>query len=638
MSLTASTRTANSTGASTSSSTVRMGSLHGNLLRTHRKRDPMKIYEVIEMLGEGSMGSVARVRKKEEAVGGSARPKFVQKHGNQNCCFNLFSFLPTFRLQNDLIVMSSSTAAMDSDSLNDSESNVKSNSSSSKPSNRKTFIRKQSSLITYGSKKETAYALKSIHLDRCSSLELRDELKNEIEILKNLDHANIVRAIETYDFRNRMYLLLELCSGGDLYSRDPYNEDTAKSIIRDLLSAVSYLHSQEIVHRDLKFENIMFVSPRSDQIRLIDFGLSKKYASDEHLHDAVGTVYTMAPELIRGSYDAKADVWSVGVIAFMLLSSSMPFYGKDRVQVIKKILKGKYSFASRRWKQVSEEAMSFVRDLLVNVEDRPTSDDAYRSPWLEVVPDQYHSETDLMRMDEIQATMQAFAGYSKLKKLALMVIAFKSTSEEIGYLRSMFLKFDKVKNGEISLEEFKAALSEYYDYSDEEIEELFNGIDIDGTGSIHYMEFLAATLEAHGSIDEQRLAEAFDRIDSDDSGYITVGNLRDFLGEDLPEEYLSGIIDEADILKDKRISYEEFLALWDDEGDRRRASSKLLVQSKKKFGSEGRQDSISEVSSTLTDDFVDDHIEGSESPIKPIPSQFYFAKQKEQSVRGVAWV
>ena len=108
----------------------------------------------------------------------------------------------------------------------------------------------------------------------------------------------------------------------------------------------------------------------------------------------------------------------------------------------------------------------------------------------------------------------------------------------------MFNQFDKEKNGEISLEEFKEALSEQYDYTEEEAENLFKGVDVDGTGKVHYMEFLAATMEAHGSIDEERLAEAFDRIDCDDSGYITVANLKEFLGDDIPNEYLVSTGDE----------------------------------------------------------------------------------------------
>jgi calcium-dependent protein kinase len=332
-----------------------------------------------------------------------------------------------------------------------------------------------------------------------------------VEILKSLDHPNIVRAFETFDFRGRLYIVMEMCGGKDLYSRDPYTEAEAKRIMTSLLEAVAYLHAKGIVHRDLKFENIMFVdeTPRAE-IRLIDFGLSQKFAAGEHLHAFVGTVYTMAPELINGDYDAKADIWSLGVIAFMLLSSSMPFFGESRGAVIDHILHGKYKFQSKRWQHVSTEAKDFVMSLLRRrPEKRPSAQDAlHTSAWLSQNADVNGSSTNVMaemdRMDTIQASIQAFAKYPTLKKLALLVVAYKSTSDEIGFLRKMFSKFDTTNDGEISYDEFRTALLENYDYTESEMESMFAGMDIDGTGKVHYMEFLAATIEAHGSIDEER--------------------------------------------------------------------------------------------------------------------------------------
>mmetsp|Transcript_123 Transcript_123/g.140 ORF Transcript_123/g.140 Transcript_123/m.140 type:complete len:254 (-) Transcript_123:28-789(-) len=175
-------------------------------------------------------------------------------------------------------------------------------------------------------------------------------------------------------------------------------------------------------------------------------------------------------------------------------------------------------------------------------------------------------------MDAVQATLQNFAGYGTLKKLGLMVIAHKSTSQEIGFLNKIFGKYDKNKNGIINMPEFKAALAPY-GYTDDEIETTFQGIDLDGTGVVHYTEFLAASIEAHGKINEERIAEAFDRLDCDDSGFITTKNLRDFLGESMPANYLDEIIDEADLVEDHRISYDEFLQLWSSDDDSQRQDS-----------------------------------------------------------------
>jgi len=462
--------------------------------------------------------------------------------------------------------------------------------------------------------------------------------------------------METFEWHDRLYLVLEICSGGDLYTRDPYSEEQAAKIVRSLLSAVAYLHDHDIIHRDLKFENIMFSDPRPEaEIKLIDFGLSQKFARNEHLKDAVGTVYTMAPELLAGDYDTKADVWSVGVIAFMLLSSSLPFYGKDRVHVIKKIITGKFSFSSRRWRRISAEAKVFVRDLLEqDPEQRPSAERALKLAWLDEEEEiDEGGKFDLNdAMDKVQANIEAFASYSKLKKLALMVIAYKSTSDEIGELKKMFERFDNDKNGEITLAEFKATLSGHYEYSDEELERMFKGIDIDGTGTVHYCEFLAATMESVGAIDEERIAEAFDRIDHDDTGYITVSNLRDFLGDDIPQEYLEDIIDEADENRDRRISYEEFLELWNGESDSALAGAGINVRMRRERYSNSRQNSLDSqydssrgISSSIVSSLSGDELTDSERSVTQSPrrtltrdpgkgSKAFLKQKREVSLRG----
>lgn len=438
-------------------------------------------------------------------------------------------------------------------------------------------------------------------------MEFQLELRNEISILKSLDHPNIVRAIETFDYHHRLFIVLELCSGGDLYARDPYSERDALRIVTCLLDAISYLHHRNIVHRDLKFENIMFTdTSKHADIKIIDFGLSKKFAKDEYLADAVGTVYTMAPELVSGKYDAKADIWSIGVLAFMLLSSSMPFYGKTRHAVIKKVTRGKFHFSSRRWKNVSEEAKDFVKSLLqIDPADRPQAEEALNLPWIvsPITKEEINVKADVEMMDAIQASIQAFANYGVLKKLALMVVAYRSTTEELGFLRRMFTRFDTHHEGEITEEEFSDALAAY-NYRRDEIHELYRGIDVDGTGQVHYMEFLAATIEALGPIEEERLAEAFDRIDSDDSGFITLQNLRDFLGEEVPTESLEKIIAEADLDHSRCISYAEFLEMWNAESEQHLKVCRRDVQNRRIISRE--PSFVSSISSTDDEEFDKD--------------------------------
>lgn len=282
------------------------------------------------------------------------------------------------------------------------------------------------------------------------------------------------------------------------------------------------------------------------------------------------SIYTMSPEVLAGSYTMQADLWSVGVIAYMLLSSQMPFYGRKRSQIIDQITNGNYSFRGRRWKKISPAAKEFVRSLLVvDPDDRATADEAFRASWL----NRRHSATvrnpHSDEYNNAAKSLANYSNYSKLKKVALMVIAHKSTTDEIGILRKVFMQYDVDKNGVLSYEEFKKAF-DAAGYSEEECERMFDACDLDGSGKIRYTEFLAATIEAQGAISEERLAEAFDRLDSDDSGFISAANLKELLGNEFSDLDIDEIIQEVDFEKDGKVSYNEFLALWENQSEAKR--------------------------------------------------------------------
>ena len=231
-------------------------------------------------------------------------------------------------------------------------------------------------------------------------------------------------------------------------------------------------------------------------------------------------------------------------------------------------MRGSYHFISRKWKTVSDGAKAVVVRMLQHDPDkRPSAAEMLNDPWFHRADfDFLGSAPEVAMMDKVLAAIQTFAGYRKLKQLALMLIAYKSTVEEIGYLRNMFQRFDLAHDGELTADEFKDVMLAY-EYTGEELDRMFCAMDLDGTGKVHYSEFLAATFESHGSISEEQVAECFDRLDNDDNGHITKEDIVDILGADLPESYIYNIIAEADLDNDRKISYSEFLALWDEKAD-----------------------------------------------------------------------
>jgi serine/threonine protein kinase len=297
------------------------------------------------------------------------------------------------------------------------------------------------------------------------------------------------------------------------------------------------------------FEN---KSPTAE-IKVIDFGLSKKFANNKIgiMHEGVGTLYSMAPQVLQGVYTSQADMWSCGVITYMLLSSHRPFYNKKRKFMIDRIMRCDYTFEKDYWIPVSEEAKDFIRQLLVlDPKVRYNAAQALKHEWLSKEFKQSDRAPTASFQSAVADNLLVYRETAELKKIALNVIAHRSSTDEILELRKAFDYFDTANNGVISFEEFKEALKDKCNYSEKDIKEMFDSVDVNHNGHIMYTEFIAATLEAHGFVEEERIAEAFDRLDTDNSGFISKENLLDFLGEDATMRDVEGLMKDADIDND----------------------------------------------------------------------------------------
>jgi len=212
-------------------------------------------------------------------------------------------------------------------------------------------------------------------------------LRREIDIMKKLKHTHIISLIDFFEDKDTIYLVLELAAGGELFdqivSRGSYSERDAANIIKQILEAIAYMHENGIAHRDLKPENLLCTGEQNDLIKISDFGLSKDFGED-NLKTSCGTPDYVAPEVLRGtSYDHSVDIWSLGVITYILLCGFPPFYGNNEQQIFNKILRAEYDFPSPDWDHISDEAKDFIRALLVlNPNDRPSAKDCLDSPWI----------------------------------------------------------------------------------------------------------------------------------------------------------------------------------------------------------------------------------------------------------------
>jgi calcium-dependent protein kinase len=305
--------------------------------------------------------------------------------------------------------------------------------------------------------------------------------------------------------------------------------------------------------RDLKFENIMFEtrSPTAE-IKVIDFGLSKKFANQKIgvMREGVGTLYSMAPQVLQGVYTSQADMWSFGVITYMLLSSHRPFYNKRRKIMIDRIMRCDYTFEKEYWTPISSEAKDFISKLLVlDPKIRYNAFQAQQHEWLS----KEFKLSDRVPAESFQTAVAdnlvVYKDTALLKKVALNIIAHRSSAEEILELRKCFDVYDTANNGIISFEEFREALKKA-NYSEKDIKEMFDSVDVNSNGHVMYTEFLAATLEAQGQVEEERIAEAFDRLDVDNSGFISKENILEFLGGDAKIGKVEMMLKSVDLDKD----------------------------------------------------------------------------------------
>ena len=390
------------------------------------------------------------------------------------------------------------------------------------------------------------------------------EFYNEIEVLKALDHPNIIKLFDCYQDKSYYYMVEEYCSGGDLFDyiqkEKFFTERKAGTIFNQLLSAVNHLHKKRIVHRDLKPENIVLIESKKKDvfIKLIDFGTSITIKG-KNLTQELGTIYYIAPEVFMNNYNEKADIWSCGIILYTMLCGHPPFCGNKENIIKSKILHSKLIFPSKEFKSVSKQAIEYIKHLLsYDPEDRPSAEEALNNKWLQSMISNGNSKLS----EYIITNLIKFRTTLGLQKATVSFLTNQiSINEEIKKLKEEFDKIDVNKDGEISKDELIRCLETIYPRQEAILRAnaIFKEIDFNNDGSINFSEFLTVNIQKEKLLNEETLDKAFRMFDLDGNGYITIDELK----KTMPLEITTkagwrNLVSEVDKDGDYQISFNEF--------------------------------------------------------------------------------
>ncbi|KAJ6343934.1 hypothetical protein OIU76_005636 [Salix suchowensis] len=356
-----------------------------------------------------------------------------------------------------------------------------------------------SATVKKGALKDQTVAVKIISKAKMTTAISIEDVRREVKILRGLSgHRHLVKFYDACEDANNVYIVMELCEGGELLDRilargGRYTEEDAKAIIVQILCVVAFCHLQGVVHRDLKPENFLFTSSSEDtDMKLIDFGLSDFIRPDERLNDIVGSAYYVAPEVLHRSYSLEADIWSIGVITYILLCGSRPFWARTESGIFRAVLRSDPNFEDLPWPSVTPEAKDFVKRLL---------NKDYRK-----------------RMTAVQA-------------LTLKALSKALTEDELVYLRAQFSLLEPNGDGSVSLDNFRMALERNATDAMRESRapEILNAMESLAYRKMYFEEFCAAAISTYQleALEgwEQVASTAFEHFEQEGNRVISVEEL-----------------------------------------------------------------------------------------------------------------
>ncbi|KAJ0582931.1 putative protein kinase CAMK-CDPK family [Helianthus annuus] len=408
-------------------------------------------------------------------------------------------------------------------------------------------------------------AVKVIPKDKMTSAIAVEDVRREVRILRDLSghDDNLIRFYDAFEDNDHVYMVMELCEGGELLdlmlSRGgKFTEDESKNMTIQILNVVAFCHLQGVVHRDLKPENFLLKSKGDDsRLKAIDFGLSDFVKPDEKLNDIVGSAYYVAPEVLLRSYDTEADVWSIGVISYILLCGSRPFWARTESGIFRAVLKTVPSFAETAWASRSPLAKDFVKCLLTkDPRKRLTAAQALSHPWI-----RDHNTVEVPIDIRVLRTLKAYTLASPLRKAALKALSSTLTTEDLFYLKKQFMHLatsERVTHRSIKTALLKHATNAMKESRIIDYLNWLTALELD------FDDFCAAAINVHQleALDrwEQLTQSAYEIFENDGNKAIIIEELASELGLG-PSVPLHVVVSEWIRHSDGKLSYLGFVKL-----------------------------------------------------------------------------
>ena len=396
----------------------------------------------------------------------------------------------------------------------------------------------------------------------------------EISVLKELEHPNIIKIFEYYIDEHYHYIVTELVTGGELYDTivkfQKFNEKKAAYIMKQILSALNYLHSKGIVHRDIKPENILVQNDDKKNknyldeihIKIIDFGASNFFKENEILTLKVGSPYYIAPEVLNKCYNEKCDIWSAGVVLYVMLTGNFPFVGKTSQKLFESIKTGKYKNTGKEWEAISKEAKDLIGKMLeLDTHKRISASECLKSPFISKLN---NSEKVPDILPSVLSNIYKLNAREKIQQATIALIVHNiQHNDQVEKLKGIFELLDLNKDGQLTYAEIKQAFKQIFPdnyITEEKMQVILDKMDDNKDGVISYEEFLRVTLDEKIILEKNNLKLAFDKFDLNKDGKLSKEELLNILDKGA-SDYVNDLLDLIDKNKDGYISFDEFCHL-----------------------------------------------------------------------------